>query len=78
MKQRCQQSSLHYSMASSDNEPLEHRHACLCAQRAFSLLKQTGYKPVWHTDLEVYVPAPCPDNEPLKNGNQATATSGPI
>src|SRR5437660_10942922 len=65
-------SSLRHSIPRLGNELVEHRHACLCAQRAFSLLKGTGFKPVWHTDLEVYVPSR-PDNEPLKNGNRATA-----
>src|SRR5437773_6636775 len=75
-------SLLHYSTTAftaplhcvEDNEPLEHRHACLCAQRAFSLLKGNRLQAcLAHRLGSLCSSAPCPDNEPLKNGNQATA-----
>ena len=75
-------SLLHYSITAftpplhcvEDNEPLEHRHACLCGQRAFSLLKGNRLQAcLAHRLGSLCSSAPCPDNEPLKNGNQATA-----
>src|SRR5204862_5903625 len=51
-------------------------HAC-APSGLLACRRETGFKPVWHPDLRVYV-SPRSDNEPLKNGNRATACRSSI